>query len=200
MKNRIAFAATGAAFLTLCASNGASAQLNPTVATITVPVKIANLDAEWANQMFGAISVTCEVLRTTSPPTRPGSGADVVATGTQAIPFVETPATSTVRAMLNYNGPVVVQAHVTSVFAAGAHDGARASDPETAAQIAAGKAINEARSYGCFFTAAKGLATGGAHGSMDMESVLPKGYERGDAAEKGGVYFVSGTFSPSPRK
>lgn len=193
MKIHICGALTGAALLALSASTAAYAQLSPVVATITVPVTITNLDAEWAKGSFGAISVACDVSAELQ-----GSGK-VLAEGAQPIPFVETPATSTVRAMLNFAGSVVVQ-----TYAPKAAVNEQTGDAETAAQRAAAKAIKDAKSYVCYFKPTKTRPGGTRSGSDDpskmMESLLSKGYERGDGAEKSSTYIVTGSFTSGPKK
>jgi hypothetical protein len=198
MRNRISGALPCAALIALCVSTGAQAQETPVVATITVPVTITNLDAEWAKANFVPLSVACDVYSDAAPPESP-DGAKAIAQGVQPLSLVETPATPTLRAMFNYSGSVIVQTR------AGRKAG---GDAETAAQIAAAKAIKEAKSYACYFTAGKDApsgSTGSGKSSTDplkkLQDALARGYlgEPGSdtpkrEAEKSSTYIISGTF------
>jgi hypothetical protein len=125
MKNRISRVLTGAALLTMIAAAGASAQTTPVVATITVPVTISSMDAEWAKGRFGSISVTCDV----SSSANPEPGEHVVARGSELIPLAETTASTTARAMFSYSGSLIVVAHAPA-----RKSGDKTTDAETAAQ------------------------------------------------------------------
>jgi hypothetical protein len=209
MKNRISGALSGAALIALCAAQGAQAQETPVVATINVPVTITNLDAEWAKKTFVSLTVACDVYSEASPPATPDADRSL-AQGVQLIPLVETAATPTVRATLNYSGAVVVQTHAPrKPSGAGG-----SSDPETAAQSAAATAIRDAKSYACYFQASKsavgGAGTGkgsaGGDPAQKLADALSKGNpeegvaKRNTEAEKSSVYIVTGTFAPRPKK
>jgi hypothetical protein len=145
--------------LVVLTSAASVAQLKPPVATFTVPVTISNMDDERFHRVIGDLEVVCFVFG--------ASKTQLLAEGSTKIDLVITPATTTSRAVANFNDNVVVTTYVARVIGTGSGAG----DSETSDQVAARNAIRLAKTYRCelWSVAAHRAASGaGAIGTGDV--------------------------------